>query len=261
MDDRPAHDAPALSVITPVRPGGEPFLEDAWLSLRDQSVPGDWEWLLQEDAAAPSSLLQQFARRDSRIRLAAGGADQGPSATRNLALGRARAALVRNLDSDDVLPAGCLEAGVELMNVDDSIGYAVGPALDRLPDGSDVTMAGDLPAGRIEPGVLFDCWTERGEVNAVHPAALMARRDLLLALGGWAALPAGGDTALLLAMSQLVAGWQLEQPVLIYRKHDAQFSRTAAATDAGSRAQRHALVRARAESMATLLGPAGQRWQ
>jgi hypothetical protein len=53
----------------------------------------------------------------------------------------------------------------------------------------------------------------------------MWRRNLLIAVGGWAALRGVEDTATLIAGSALAPGVLLDVPTLRYRRHEAQLSR------------------------------------
>lgn len=48
------------------------------------------------------------------------------------------------------------------------------------------------------------------------------RRDLLLALGGWMALPASEDTGLLLALNTVSTGYFIREYGLLYRKWPGQ---------------------------------------
>jgi glycosyltransferase involved in cell wall biosynthesis len=250
---------PTLSILTPVRSGGCEYLEAAWQSLAGQVVDGGFEWLLQEDGERPTDALQELAASDPRVSYGFNGAPpQGPSVTRNMALARARGQLIRTLDADDLLPEGCLEPCAEKLLADRELGYVVGPAVDLLPDGRRVEFPRVIEAGEIAPGTLLEAWVERGGKGAVHPAGLMARLDLVLALGGWMGLPGGGDTGLLLSLSQISRGWQMENDVLIYRKHDDQFSDSTWTRGEIARSQRHRLIRRRAEALAGQLLPPTQ---
>ena len=50
---------------------------------------------------------------------------------------------------------------------------------------------------------MLEHWRSHNYRAQVHPVALRMRRDLVYALGGWMALPAGGDTGLLLAANAI----------------------------------------------------------
>ena len=87
----------------------------------------------------------------------------------------------------------------------------------------------------------------------VHPATLCIRRDLLLALGGWMALPASEDTGLLLAANAVIDGYHLAEPSLQYRKWAGQATAQAAHTDPVDAANRVRLIELRATALSGLL--------
>jgi len=212
-------------VLSPARPDGTSFIDQAYASLVGQRMPAgwDWEWVLQVDAldaALPAGL------DDPRIRVGHGPAG-GPSVARNLGLARAAGSLVRNLDVDDVLLPGALARDIDTLDADPALGWVTSVAVDlgahERPDaGSPGPAHPHPPAGRIRRGEIRQWVTERSWALPVHPTTLCARRDLLLALGGWTALPSGGDTALLLALDAVSDGFFLDQPSVRYRKHPQQ---------------------------------------
>jgi hypothetical protein len=97
---------------------------------------------------------------------------------------------------------------------------------------------------------VLDHWLANDFRAQVHPATLFVRRDLLLALGGWMALPASEDTGLLLALNAACRGWFSPEVGLFYRKWPGQMTGQAAHTDAAERDARMAVVEARARALA-----------
>ncbi|OCC14060.1 hypothetical protein A3Q37_00333 [Streptomyces sp. PTY087I2] len=142
--------------------------------------------------------------------------------SRNIALGRATAALVQNMDADDELEPDALAALAEALTARPAVGYAVGHARDLLPDGDLIDHALPVPAGVLPRGALLDQWADD---VPVHPAGVMWRRSLLLSLGGWSALHGMEDTALLMAASASADGVLVDAPTLRYRRHAAQRSK------------------------------------
>lgn len=107
-------------------------------------------------------------------------------------------------------------------------GYAVGHARDLHADGTLHTLPLAVTAGPLARGALAVAWASAlpdRTLPPVHPAGVMWRRTLLLAVGGWAALRGVEDTATLIAGSALATGILLDIPTLRYRRHDAQRSR------------------------------------
>jgi hypothetical protein len=131
--------------------------------------------------------------------------------------------LVRVLDADDQLTPGALARDIDALTHHPDLGWTTSSVLDLLPDGSTVGWQhADPPPGRISRTQVYDYFRANRYRPPVHPATLCIRRDLLLALGGWAALPGGEDTGLPLAASVVSDGYFFVQPGLLYRKHPAR---------------------------------------
>lgn len=209
---------PEVSIITAVRPGGSPYLKEAYHSILEQGLPrGSWEWLVQFDSAqddAPPALL-----RDPHVRVEHNQVRQGAAGTRNYALRRANAPYVRNLDDDDLVLPGALRKAISVLDARPSVAFVTGPARDLFEGGRMMPVSGDLGPGLITPGTLSAHWRACGYLGIVHPSCIFARTEILFAFGGWAALAGSEDTALLLAISDICEGWQLPHPVLGYRRH------------------------------------------
>jgi len=94
-----------------------------------------------------------------------------------------------------------------------------------LPHGSTVSWEhADPPGGPLPRDSVLAYFQDHEYRLPIHPATLCIRRDLLLAIGGWMALPAGEDTGLLLAASVLTDGYFIHEPGLLYRKHPDQIT-------------------------------------
>jgi len=76
--------------------------------------------------------------------------------------------------------------------------------------------------GRVNFIAVLGSLIDHGFRAQVHPASLFVRRDLVLALGGWMALPASEDTGLLLALNAVSRGWFSQEVGLLYRKWEGQ---------------------------------------
>jgi glycosyltransferase involved in cell wall biosynthesis len=101
---------PAVSIITPFFNAGPVFRETAESVLR-QSLQ-QWEWLIVNDGSTePESicLLDEFRRKDPRIRVVDHPQNKGPAAGRNTGFREARAELVFQLDADDLIEPTALE--------------------------------------------------------------------------------------------------------------------------------------------------------
>ncbi|SFQ63350.1 Glycosyl transferase family 2 [Amycolatopsis arida] len=253
-----------VDVVTAVHAAYAPFLPAAWASVRAQRHR-DWTWLVQVDGpatAVTAALAACGAADDPRVRLDAHGTREGPAVARNIALGRAEADLVQNLDADDELEPDALTVLAAALREHPDAGFAVGHARDLLPDGTLREHALDVRPGRLARGELLRIWRHDPRRVPVHPAGVLWRRDLLLRLGGWMALRGMEDTGLLLAASAAAAGVHVPAATLRYRRHPGQrstrrgkFTGGGCADRAAPAAGRAALERARTGSETILTRP------
>jgi glycosyltransferase involved in cell wall biosynthesis len=238
-------------VVTAVHAPSARFLADAYASLRAQRLPDGWEWhwVIQEDGA--SDAIRPHVPDDPRVTFRQG-RPGGPGVARTIALAHVEGPYVKVLDADDRLPPGALARDLAALEADPGLGWATSRALDLLPDGTTRGFPGDPEEGPIERGAVLDHWAANDYRAQVHPATLCVRRDLLLALGGWMALPASEDTGLLLALNAVSRGWFSREPGLLYRKWDGQVTGQSPHVDPVERRARMAVVEARARALAGL---------
>src|SRR5699024_10689311 len=194
-----------ITVMPAVHAPGAGFLSEAYQSLVEQELPDGWEWqwVVQEDGQT-----EEVAPRipnDSRISFGQGRAGRAGMA-RTLALPRAEGSLVRVLDADDQLTPGALARDIEVLTQHPDVGWTTSRVLDLLSDGETRGFDGDPDEGVLEQGSVLQSWQANDHRSPVHPATLCVRRELLLALGGWMALPASEDTGLLLALDAVSEG-------------------------------------------------------
>ena len=100
---------PSISVIVPVYQA-EKFLHRCLDSMARQTF-SDWELILVDDGCTDGSpaLCDQFAARDSRVRVFHRKKNQGVSAARNLGLQEAKGDCIAFLDADDCYEFQALE--------------------------------------------------------------------------------------------------------------------------------------------------------
>jgi glycosyltransferase involved in cell wall biosynthesis len=240
-----------VSVVTPAYAPVPEHLTAAYESIRSQVLPPGWEWqwVVQEDGE--SGEVARMLPEDPRISVGSG-RRAGEPTTRNLCLSRASGDLVKVLDSDDQLTPGTLAREIGVLSTHPDIGWTTCRALDLLPDGSTAGFDSDPAPGRIGCGEVLRYWRSHGYLAQVHPATLCIRRDLLLAMGGWMALPASGDTGLLLSASAVRPGYFIAETGLLYRKWPGQMTNMAAHSGETDRSARMAIIEARAEALASL---------
>ncbi|GHH39309.1 glycosyltransferase family 2 protein [Streptomyces candidus] len=237
-----------IIIVTAVHAPSAHFLSDAYKSLCEQELPEGWEWhwLIQEDGQGDK--VAPHVPQDERVSFRQGRRG-GPGVARTIALAHADGDYVKVLDADDQLPPGGLARDLAALEADPSIGWATSRVLDLLPDGSTAGFPGDPEPGPIERGEVLDFWKANNFRASVHPATLFVRRDLLVALGGWMALPASEDTGLLLALNSVARGWFSAEVGLHYRKWEGQATGQTAHVDPAERDARMAVVEARARAL------------
>jgi glycosyltransferase involved in cell wall biosynthesis len=240
-----------VEVVTAVHAPSARFLGEAYASLRAQELPEGWawRWVIQEDGATDEA--RDRVPDDPRVTFRQG-RPGGPGVARTLALAHTEGPYVKTLDADDRLAPGALARDLAVLEGDRGIGWTTARALDLLPDGSVTAFPDDPPEGPVERGTVLAHWTAHDHRLPVHPATLCVRRDLLLALGGWMALPASEDTGLLLALNAVSRGWFHREPGLLYRKWPGQVTGHATHQDPAEHAARTAVVEARARALARL---------
>ncbi|MGW1076542.1 glycosyltransferase family 2 protein [Streptomyces sp. NPDC002537] len=243
-----------IIIVTAVHAPSAHHLKDAFKSLCEQELPEGWEWhwVIQEDGKTDA--VAPHVPDDKRVTFRQG-RPGGPGVARTLALAHADGEYVKILDADDQLPPGALARDLAVLESDHSLGWTTSRVLDLMPDGSTVGFDQDPEDGPIERGAVLEHWRANSFRAQVHPATLFVRRDLLLALGGWMALPASEDTGLLLALDAVSRGYFTREVGLLYRKWEGQATGQAAHTDASERDVRMAVVEARARALSYY------RWQ
>ncbi|MGW2375592.1 glycosyltransferase family 2 protein [Kitasatospora sp. NPDC001683] len=237
-----------VTVITAVYGPSAEYLADAYKSLLDQDLPDgwDWQWVIQQDGETDD--VAPHVPDDARISFGQGRHGRAGMA-RTMGLSRATGQFVKVLDADDQLPAGTLARDVAVLTSRPDVAWTTSRVLDLLPDGSTVGFDQDPPAGPIERGEVLSHWKAHDFRAQVHPATLCVRRDLLLALGGWMALPASEDTGLLMSLNAVSRGWFIEETGLLYRKWPGQSTHQAAHNQEVERSARMGVIQARAESL------------
>lgn len=135
-----------------------------------------------------------------------------------MGLARAQGELIKFLDADDMLTPGALARDIDVFEREPEVAWTTSPVLDAMPDRSTVGLDGDPEEGAIEGGSVHERWKANDYRARVHPTTLCVRRDLLLALGGWMALPPSEDTGLLFALNAVSHGYFTREVDLLYRK-------------------------------------------
>ncbi|MGW1044792.1 glycosyltransferase family 2 protein [Streptomyces sp. NPDC002547] len=208
---------PLISIITPVRVNGDAHLPEAFSSIARQELPygWSWEWIVQQDGWAETLALPD----DPRIRVASSRRG-GAGVARTLGLARARGAIIRALDADDLLTDSALTRDIETLKSHPEVAWCVSGCLDLLPDGSLVPGPYDPPEGPLTLETLLTAFA--ADAFPVVGTHLAVRAPLLRALGGWPAFSALEALALVLFCAAVSPGRMVATPGGVYRKHSAQ---------------------------------------
>jgi hypothetical protein len=187
--------------------------------MLDQSV-SNLEFIIVNDGSTDGSadILDRYARADRRVRVLHQ-ANRGVAASRNRAIGEARAPLVAVMDGDDVAMPDRFDIQVQFLDAH----------LDYGAVGCQVVLID--PCGRvIGPGVPYPT-DHIGFLQAlensplmIHPGALI-RRNLLVAIGGYRSIfRYGPDYDLWLRLSSITKLCSVSNVLLHYRVNPDQVS-------------------------------------
>lgn len=246
---------PTVSVVTAVHPERAGYLPETWPSLASQDMPPgwDWEWLVQCDSTEPADqdAVRSQLPEDARISFGAS-RRSGPAIARTMTLARASGSIVKTLDADDWLAPGVLTRDIAA-HQENLVGWSASRVVDVHPDGSHTPHhADERRSGRVRQLSVWSAWN-RDYTILVHPATLAIKLDLLLAVGGWAPLPAGEDTGLLLALDAITDGWLHDETGMYYRRWTHQMSAQHEHTDPDELAARRRITSLRHDALNNLV--------
>lgn len=249
--------APLVSVCVPAR-DAERFLGEALASALAQDVP--LELLVCDDGSRDGTrrIAQLAAARDPRVRLLRHRRPRGVVAARNALLAAARAPYVAFLDADDAYLPGALAAQVAVLEREPGVALVHGGAQIVDEDGR-VLPPWRRPFERdaIEPAA--SAFAELLLANEVVTSTAVARRDALLAAGGFAEVgPSSSDWDMWLRLALRGAVAYRAQLVACYRQRAGSISR--AATASGERLRCDARVVRRALRLSPRIARRDLQW-
>jgi O-antigen biosynthesis protein len=166
---------PMFSVLTPVHDPPAAMIEEAILSVLDQSL-SDWELCLVDDGSTDPdvmAVLQRHAAGDARVRLLRRDTPGGIASATNAALALATGRYVAMLDHDDLLAPDALERVAQAIAVD--------PGVKMLYSDEDVIQDGRRIWRHLKPD-----WSPETICTSGYTCHLAVyRRSLMLDLGGF----------------------------------------------------------------------------
>ena len=167
---------------------------------------------------------------DPRVRIGRADRPLGIAVSRNLCLARARGIYIASLDADDWYLPGGLDRLLEALKAGPEAGFAFGRALTfNLEARLEEKPAPPFTPGLLPVGSLYRAWSP--SLASSRPpyvcAATLWRKELLLRLGGWTALPVHEDIALVMRADALSPSLYLGEEVYVARRHPGQSTRDA----------------------------------
>ncbi|MBN9520381.1 glycosyltransferase family 2 protein [bacterium] len=175
--------APTLSVLLPNYNHAD-FLPKCLDEILGQSFT-DFELIVVDDASTDDSVrvIEEYARRDDRIRFYRNPQNLGVVATLNRCLGLARGEFAHGAASDDYVLPGYFEEAVALLRAHPTAGLATG-LVDCVSDDGRLVYRGP-GMWAAEPAYLSPDELVRRATECGVPGPAVWRRDLFLAAGGY----------------------------------------------------------------------------
>ncbi|MCU1473945.1 glycosyltransferase [Amnibacterium sp.] len=216
---------PRLSVLLPVKNGAAHL--PAALASTVAALPADAELVVVDDASddATPAILARAAEGDRRVRVMRREASSGVAAALNHGLRHSDSELVGRMDADDVCARGRFRSQTALL---DRADFVFGSMLLTDPAGRLRGAASPLP---ITPAAARYHLLVGNFLS--HPT-MSCRRSAMESLGGYADIVVEDYELWLRAAAAGLRLRKTVRPVLRYRVHPAQITRTwaPAATDA-----------------------------
>jgi hypothetical protein len=221
----------------------EPFIEEAIDSVLAQTFQ-DWELLLVDDGSrdASSKIARRFAAADpERIRYLSHEdfGNRGPSASRNLALGRAEGEYVAILDADDIWEPRRLEKQVAFLDAQPDVAL-VGSWYTEIDSGGRVGRRATKPCSDLDIrwAMLFYC-------PFLHSTVTFRREPVLEQVGGYdESLRTSEDYQLWQRVAARFPVANVPDALVRYRVHDRSLTATVGRSSAsGSRVREAPAVR------------------
>lgn len=164
---------PPVSVAMPVH-NALPYIDDAVRSILQQSMP-DFEFVIYDDGSTDGSYerLQDWAKKDRRIKLVRGKRNLGPGASSNEVVRHASAPLIARMDADDISMPDRLQSQVDAFAAHADAGIVA--SLCETMDSR----------GRVVRGPEYWRLTRKSWFIPFPHGSIMFRRTLFDAIGGY----------------------------------------------------------------------------
>lgn len=177
----------------------------------------DFELLILEDGSsdATAEISREFAARDPRIRLLAGGGNKGIVARLNEGVEAAQASIIARMDGDDISLPHRFETQMRVLEAEPDLVLLGSRVVIIDPEGAPICEMGDaLTHEEIDGGLMG----RQGQL-VYHPSVMMRKADVE-AVGGYREqFNYVEDLDLFLRLAERGRLRNLEEPLLHYREH------------------------------------------
>lgn len=207
-----------VSVAMPVYNGSR-YLRETLDSVLAQSM-SDWQLVIVDDFSTDESweIISEYAARDPRIRAERFPENRGHRAASNRAFEMAVGTYVARTDQDDLMLPGRLAAQVRHLDAHPEIGLVASAYYRQTPEGRLLLRRPKSNPIRVRWGLMFD--------NKFCHSTLMFRRELVSGASPYRYAPAAYDYEICARLAQVTGVTSLDEPLVIYRVHDAGLTAT-----------------------------------
>ncbi len=210
--------SPFVTVLMPVY-NGEQFLREAVESILSQTFT-DFEFLVIDDGSSDKSpsILTEYAKKDSRIRIHTQPRNMGVFSALNLGIQIAKGKYIARMDADDISLPERLKKQITYLETHPEIGV-LGTAANVIDVSGNHLDVMDYPSSH--PLLL---WALCFYCPIIHPSVIV-QRNLLLASGGYTTkFPLAEDYELWVRLSRTTRLANLPERLLLLRKHSTNVS-------------------------------------
>ena len=165
---------PKISILVPVYNTPQNFFEELVKSLQNQTYP-NWELCLADGSPEPIAYMQEYPKKDKRIKYKIIGENKGISGNTNEALTLATGDFIGLLDHDDLLPIFSLYEVVKAINEN--------PEVEFLYSDEDKLEASDKPRYGVFFKPDFSPYTLNSANYICHFSIF--KKELMDKLGGF----------------------------------------------------------------------------
>ena len=214
--------APLVSVVMPVY-NGERYLSEAIESILTQTL-SDLELIVVDDCSADGSaaIARDYVSRDERVRLLQHERNQGSASARNSGIAVSRGEFIAAMDSDDISLPQRLEKQAAFLQAHPHIGV-VGSNLQIVSAELSEGISHSYPQ---EHTFIVMEWILGGRTT-MPGAVFMARRDVLLSVGGYEdSRIVTDDKELFSRLFEKTNFANLPDELYLYRRHVGQKTET-----------------------------------